>query len=202
MRTSLTTNAQTKMLVEAAIAHPEIAGKIASAHHAKINRDQAKAAREAARPQDFWSHYDKAFDQMCVKHERLSGSRQYNKGFDVAFGIERSLETIASKTTPECPYETKFSAIDTIREIFALLDATGQIPHIVRQNTYDWGTRLIRVIETFSPEELDRLRNEGVQDKGPGSWIRLFEETVKIAKSYCVEKELQTNEAWDMLTAV
>jgi hypothetical protein len=113
MLTSLTTNAQTKMLVEAATAHPEIAGKIASAHHAKINRDQAKAAREAARPQDFWSHYDKAFDQMCVKHERLSGSRQYNKGFDVAFGIRRSLETIASKTTPECPYETKFSAIDS-----------------------------------------------------------------------------------------
>ncbi|OIW22984.1 hypothetical protein CONLIGDRAFT_637922 [Coniochaeta ligniaria NRRL 30616] len=200
MLTSLTANAQAKMLVEAAAAHPDIAAKIASAHRAKTNRDQAKAAREAARPQNFWPHYDKAFDQMYVKHERLSDSRQEAKGFDVASGIEQSLQTIASKTTAECPYETKISAIDTMREIFLLIDGNGRIPRVVRQNTYDWGSKLIRVIETFSPEELDRLRKSQTQDKGPGSWMKLFEETVKIARSYCIEDDLQTDEAWNLLT--
>jgi hypothetical protein len=199
MLASVTPANQTKMLVEAALVHPHIAADIATRHWAKLKKDEERAAAEAARPQNFWSHYEKAFDQMYVKYERLSRSRQLDKGFDVAFGIEKSLATIASKTTPEAPFATKFSAIDTIREIFALLDDTGPIPRTVRENTYNWGDKLIKVIEAFSPEELDMLREQRANGKGPGSWLQLFGEMVKVGKDYCLEDDLQTEKAWAML---
>jgi len=204
MLTSLAAAAQTKMLVEAAATHPEIATKIASAHRAKVARDQAKAAREAATPQNFHPFYVKAYEQMFVKHERLSDARQADKGFDVAFGIEKNLEIIASRTKSDSPFETKFSAIDTMRLIFALMDGIGRIPRVVRQNTYGWGNKLLRVIETFSAEELDRLHQINMQVEGQGvhQWIKLFEEMVKVARAYCIEDALKTDEAWDFLTAV
>jgi hypothetical protein len=46
----------------------------------------------------------------------------------------------------------------------------------------------------FSREELDQLRDETIENQGAGLWMELFEWTVKLAKDYCPEDDLNTND--------
>ncbi|KAB5522940.1 hypothetical protein GE09DRAFT_1154675 [Coniochaeta sp. 2T2.1] len=203
MLTSLTPAARAKLLIEAAASSPTTAGKIAFAHNAKVKRDAAKPARDAAKPQDFWPLYLKAMDQMLVRHEHLSQPRQRTKGFDLAFAIDKMLATIVSKTRPESSWETKFSAVFTVREIFSMMDENGMIPRVVRQNCLDWGPKLVAVVKTCDEEELGRLRAASVKpaEGKTDLFINHFEQMVRMTEAYCIEDYLCTKEAWGLLIA-
>ncbi|KAB5515456.1 hypothetical protein GE09DRAFT_577820 [Coniochaeta sp. 2T2.1] len=157
-------------------------------------------AKPAPRPLDFSHHYDNAHDEMYVNHERLRESQKWEAAFDVASDIEGSLKAIAAQTKAHSPYETKFSAIDTIRAIFALLDSVGEIPKVVGQNIYGWGDYLMSVLGTFGEDELDQLYEEkDARAKEGGRWIDLFGEMVDLTDDYGLTDDLRTGEAWELL---
>ncbi|KAB5569972.1 hypothetical protein GE09DRAFT_1101242 [Coniochaeta sp. 2T2.1] len=136
-------------------------------------------AKPAPRPLDFSHHYDNAYAEMYVNHERLRESQKWEVASDVASDIEDSLKAITAQTKADSPYETKFSAIDTIRAIFTLLDGVGEIPKVVGQNVYGWGDYLMSVLGTFGEVELDQLYEEkDSRAKEGGRWIDLFGEMV------------------------
>ena len=77
------------------------------------------------------------------------------------------METIASEIKDESPYESKFSATDTMRAIFSLLmdEEAGMIGHEARNHCYGWPSSLTSVLDTFSDEELGWLRTETDEGK-------------------------------------
>ncbi|KAK1775416.1 hypothetical protein QBC45DRAFT_422273 [Copromyces sp. CBS 386.78] len=150
-----------------------------------------QVARERARVISFDHYSREAWHLLNTKYARLSGSRAYELGMDVADDIGNMFEAMVktihqSGGADGCSFGTKKSAAETMRKIMksVCLAPSGEISHEVRNSyqTTAMEEKLFEVMEMFDEEELARLDAEG--------WTEKIREVEKLAKGYVMFENL------------
>lgn len=192
-----------KILKVAAARHTDVMADIEAAHDRLLESEAAKAARDAVKVISFAPYSDKAWAKIDKTFNHKSSSKQYDAAMDAAMKIEHWLGEIAAATNPQSPFQTKFSAVDSICDIYDSAISCGEMTgRGLRQNFYNWGRHLISVLNTFTDEELCELGGMQVNtEDGAMGWMDKFEVTAKEAKSYCVQGPLKTVEALEIILA-
>ncbi|MBE3050235.1 hypothetical protein IMZ48_48610 [Candidatus Bathyarchaeota archaeon] len=197
MLSALKPAAHLRLLTAAATAHPSVAAKIATAHAQQLKRETTahtkKLASEASVPISFDHYVDSVWHELEVKHDKKGERAQLTASYKVESAIEGMLDAIIDKTKLHSPFETKFSAIETFRQIFEapFICCPGVIPKEVRNGHYGWGDKLIQVVRKFDAEELERLG-------GHEQWMDKLDELKKEARSYGIV-DLRINDARDII---
>lgn len=153
---------------------------------------EKKEAAERARVHDF-DHYSKsAWYAINKKHDRKSGSKQYEAGYEVAHDIEDMFKTMSTQTHAHSPLATKRSALETMRKILkSICLHNSEVGRVVMNNIYGQMDCMIAVARCFNAEDVRQVAAEGLLDR--------IEELEQLAKQYCVFEEL--NEVLDIVSA-
>lgn len=141
-----------------------------------------------------FDHYSKsAWYQINKKHDRKSGSKQYEAGYEVASDIENMFKTMAKQTHAHSPLATKRSALETMRKILkSICLHNSEVGSVVMKNIYGQMDSMIAVAKCFNADDVRTVAAEGLLD--------CIEELEKLAKGYCVFEEL--NDVLDIVSAV
>lgn len=162
--------------------------RITSALKAAVEK---KEAAERARVYDF-DHYSKsAWYAINKKHDRKSGSKQYEAGYEVASDIEHMFKTMARQTHAHSPLATKRSALETMRKILkSICLHNSEVGRVVMTNIHGQMDCMIAVAKCFNAHDVRVIAAEGLLER--------IEELEALAKQYCVFEEL--NDVLDIVS--
>ncbi|KAK3402319.1 hypothetical protein B0T20DRAFT_334263, partial [Sordaria brevicollis] len=176
------------LLAYAAARDPYIASILTHQHDL-----QNQAVQRSTRVLNFISYAQKAWDMLNVKYARLSGSRAFNKAFEVVSDIGDIFDDILAVIEEEGGYEgasygTRKNALETMVEIMSCMATApnDEIGHQARKSDCvprEMEGKLVGFVEGyFDEEELERMDKEGVTGK-----VRELE---KEAEGYCMFERL------------
>ncbi|QDS76061.1 hypothetical protein FKW77_005717 [Venturia effusa] len=159
------------------VSNPSIATWARSYHHFLAQREQRKFI-------SFEHHADSLWKEINIRHDKLGGSKQYELAGDVMQDIKDSLETIGNQVQPFSSWETKRSAMETLRKITGvILDSSGVIADEIRKDfRYDGSVNdaFLKVVRTMSHEERARMCK---MDDGTGPFSDRLVETVRMCNA-------------------
>ncbi|KAK0735498.1 hypothetical protein B0T21DRAFT_393525 [Apiosordaria backusii] len=100
--------------------------------------------------------------------------------------VEECLDAIVANVKPPSNFETKFSAVETVRKIFkSVLMANGMVGHEVRKDAWGWEDRMVGLLGMFTEEELVKLCHwEMPGENGTVTWVEKLEELKRLADGY------------------
>ena len=128
---------------------------------------------------------------LNTKYARLSGSKAYEKAFDVVYDIgqmfDKMLKAVDKAGGIESVYGTRRSAVENMIEIMICMATApmDEIGHRARKDDCvprEMEEKLLKMMEYFDEEELGRLDGEGVTGK--------VRELVKESEGYCMFERL------------
>lgn len=170
-----------------AVVLKEPSGYLARLVDQKHLQYQEQERARAAQGISFSKYIDQANYVLNEKYARLSEPKQYDALGDAQSAVEGMLIAIVKRTKDFSAYDTKKSAVETMRSIFEiLLESESLIAHEVRQDCADWDRKFLQVMGRFTEEELERLITED-----EGAWLERFRELVETARNYNLLEKLQ-----------
>lgn len=132
----------------------------------------------------FEHHADSLWKEINIRHDKLGGSKQYEMAGDVMRKVVDSLRTIGKEVQPISSWETKRSAMETLRKItMVLLDSSGIIADEIRKDfRYDSSVNdaFLKVVRTMDTEEKIRMCKV---DDGGGPFSDRLVDTVRICNA-------------------
>lgn len=132
----------------------------------------------------FEHHADSLWKEINIRHDKLGGSKQYGLAGDVIQDVKDSLETIGNEVRPISSWETKRSAMETLRKITrVILDSSGVIADEIKKDfRYDSSVNkaFLKVVRTMSTEERARMCKV---DDGTGPFSDRLVDTVRICNA-------------------
>lgn len=205
---AMTSAMRTKLLAKAATRHPDVMASITAWNDKKLAREAAKMIIDFdALAEETWNIIDEAT-------HNVAGDMGRDEAYKIACGViakvKETLKTIAKSVVRQSKFETKYNAIEAIRDISVSL-VTRPLPNIVskvmREDYFGLDKLgLVPVLKTFSEEELKQLVKivlPATEETGGRSltWFEKFKELDKECMAYYVEYELGTGAAMEVLQA-
>ncbi|KAH8681410.1 hypothetical protein BX600DRAFT_505101 [Xylariales sp. PMI_506] len=142
-------------------------------------RMNVEAVRQLERTRRIsFDHFSK--QAWHLLNRRGGGSREYEAGLDAATDIGAMFREILGSTSAHSSYETKFSAVETMRKMFksTLLSST-HAASVARRNAEGWDGDFARALALFGYEEMETL-----VWSDDGEWLRKVEEVAALAARY------------------
>lgn len=147
-------------------------------------------AREQARIISFDSYSKTAWHAINTKYSRLSGSKQYERSWDVTEEVMGCVGAIRNQVKASSSFGTKLNALETLRKIAkTILLSNDTLGHEVRkqfQSEYGLVETIVEILEGMSREErLAAGRN--ISEEGKGTllsnmeWVHTRAEGLAIA---------------------
>lgn len=169
-----------EIVIQAAIAHEDVANKIRSAVDKMRKQQQSRVV-------DFDWHSKSVWKLLNVTYKSLSGSRQFDKAGDVSDEISESIDSIADKCGPFANPRTRLNGLSTLRKIGkSIILSSNTLAHEV-QKIYQYDTRLEdamqRILRAMTPEERRWIRSD--VESPDGLWSKLLE-LGDLVEEYCV----------------
>ncbi|RAL11796.1 uncharacterized protein BO97DRAFT_425095 [Aspergillus homomorphus CBS 101889] len=124
---------------------------------------------------------------LNVTHARLSGSRQYEKTFEVADDIRWTIKSIAGQCGPLVNAQTRYNGLSVLRKIgrSIVLSCGDTLPHDV-QKSFQSDTTLERammaIVKGVEKGERERVMRENT---GDGLWAKLMQLTEEASEYRC-----------------
>ena len=143
------------LLIVAAKAYPEVATLIQ-------NETDRLAAIQRAKVIDFDHLSKSAWKTLNVDYARLKGSHAYDTSGEASQNIEACFESIERRCPEYANFETRKSALETLRKIAkSICLSSGIVPHEVKKD-YQYGGSLVPVVlkiaKSLTGEEIEKLR--------------------------------------------
>jgi hypothetical protein len=164
--------------------NPSIATWARSYHHFLAQREQRKIVK-------FDRHSDELWKEITIRHDRLGGSKEYEKAEKVLRDLKDSLETISTEVHTTSSWETKKSAMETLRKITkVILDSQGVIADEIRKVfQYDCSINnaFLKVVRSMSAEERAKMCDV---DDGTGPFSDRLVDIVRSCNNFEICKDL------------
>jgi hypothetical protein len=152
-----------KILIQAAQQHPDVGESVVSEYTKMLAAEQAKTI-------DFDKYSKLAWKSMNAKFSRASGSRQYEKSFEVSGEITDCINAISDATPAHASFGTKKSALETLRKIgksLSLCEGGTLESELVKQWQMDnqLESTMMRIAQSMTVEERAAIMTKEFQDK-------------------------------------
>ncbi|TID18418.1 hypothetical protein E2P81_ATG06341 [Venturia nashicola] len=159
------------------VSNPSIATWARSYHHFLAQKEQKKIIR--------FEHYaDSLWKEMNLRHDKGGGSKQFELAGEVMGKVVDSVRTIGDEVQTISSWETKRSAMETLRKItMVILDSSGVIADEIRKDfRYDSSVNdaFLKVMGTMDTEERARMCQV---DDGTGPFSERLVDTVRICNA-------------------
>ncbi|KAI1424436.1 hypothetical protein F5Y12DRAFT_715383 [Xylaria sp. FL1777] len=122
------------------------------------------------------------------EYTRGSGSRQFEASFAARSDLIECIMAIGMGTSPECPYETKLSALETLREIAETVLLAGDTLGSEVRKEFQHETCLahimVALVITMTPEE---QRRAGAHSDAKGTLATKIRWVCDQAQAHCLE---------------
>ncbi|KAK7931095.1 hypothetical protein PG985_001807 [Apiospora marii] len=168
-----------QLLVQYAHILPSLAQGVLDKSHELRSKEArtTRSYREFARETDYL---------INKKHRRLRPSQQYEIAGEVQGEIETMLDTIEREIQPHSSFESKYSALETMLQIYeTIMDAGNQLGSEVQKDCYGWDEQFLKVFGCLTPGDRDRLANDQCSASHTDTWLDRLDGFVQEALDYC-----------------
>ena len=158
---------------------------------AAINSSQV-AAQIVARRNDIVNSIDFDHFSKSVCHERggSRGSKQYDLGLEASVTVEDAIAQIKEQTPSHSSFDTKKSALVTLRKIAKTIVLRGndtmgrEVINQLHQDGEPLDTAMHYIVDGMSEDEKDKMRSDQ-------EWIDEVKELVELGRNYDMYKTLK-----------
>lgn len=163
-------------------AYSDVRHSIHKLYDAKVQGQKAKVIR-------FDDYSKSAWGEINKEHSHLSGSRQYDKAFDVYFDIVHDIQDIAKQAGSIASDETRRNALEGLRKIgkTVWLSAGDTLAHEVQkhfQNGRDMTEAMLDVVNAMSDQQRVFARDSRKPD-GTRRFVDTLDELVSLSQQHC-----------------
>lgn len=147
------------LLLTAATNSSQVAAQVVARRNEIVNTETTRAI-------DF-DHFSKSVWHAMAQGEGSSGSRQHDLGLEVSVTIEETIAKIKRQTPSHSSFDTKKSALLTLRKIAKTIVLSGndRMGHEVINQLHQDGEPLDKamqyIVDGMSEDEKDKMRSDG-----------------------------------------
>lgn len=127
---------------------------------------------------NFDGHSKSAGHAINTQYSRLSGSKQYDKSWEVTEEVVQCIQRIAEQVKPVSSYGTKLSALETLRKIARTILLSGDtLGHEVRkqfQSKYALSEATTTILDSMTGYERESA-GYNVSELGKGTLLEKME---------------------------
>lgn len=169
--------------------HPVVRRSIGNLYEEKVREQQARVLS--------FDHYSKSvWRRINKEHSSLSGSKQYEKAFDVFYDIKDDIRNIAQQAGRTASDATRRNALEGLRKVGKTVSLSGgdTLSHEVKkhfQGDQEMTDAMLSVVDAMSNEERLFVRDEWSAD-GTRAWIATLEELVSLSELEMIFEDLRS----------
>ncbi|KAK8054250.1 hypothetical protein PG996_013551 [Apiospora saccharicola] len=164
-----------RLLIQYATALPSLAQAIMDKSH-ELRQDEAETSR------DYEHYYRRTYYLINDKYLRLESSEQAIVAGDVGVEIEKMLKTMKAEIQPHSSFDSKYSALETMLQIFeVLLESTDGLAADVREDNNGWDGLFLQVLSCLTCDELQRLASHQYSTSEYDKWFNRLTSFIQMA---------------------
>ncbi|KAL1976597.1 hypothetical protein VTN31DRAFT_2879 [Thermomyces dupontii] len=177
-------DAKDSILAAACYKHPDIKAMVDQWLEAKIRR-------ESQRVIDFDWYSKSVWRDLNVTYRKLSGSKQFDKAFEVYEDIRGTINHIAKQCTGIASPQTRFNGLSVLRKIGKSIALSGDtLGYEVRKGFQSDNTpenAMCSIVEKMSPEQRKNIRTG---QSGTDDLYNKLLELKNLGDDYCIFSDL------------
>ncbi|KAK8115517.1 hypothetical protein PG984_012019 [Apiospora sp. TS-2023a] len=120
------------------------------------------------------------------KHRRLRCSQQFEIAGEVQGEIEEMLRTMTTEVQTYSTFESKYSALESMLQIFETVMGSGsELGSEVQKDCFEWDGLFMELFGVLTPEDRARLTYDQCSASRSDTWLDRLTGFVEVAESYC-----------------